>query len=206
MATNRLKSPVESANAIKKNTASYLRQYWQHQWLAASRGLLPGIDPNSSDAPPNSSFAPGELDDDDKMLLARLDTTKNALERCFSQLDEYLRRLETSLLATRARLWVGSVVGVLLASFVLLLAFPPKFNQNQRIQGSARSFIPLLPSPITLYLVASRERSIRRTRISIARLNHIRESVALSTFVPSENISWLRRDTWDGVDWDRVGL
>ncbi|KAK6363118.1 hypothetical protein TWF730_000565 [Orbilia blumenaviensis] len=114
MATNRFKSPIESANALKKNTASYLRQYWQYQWLAASRGLLPGIDPNSSDTPSTSSFDLGELDDDDEMLLARLSTTQKTLERCLSQLGECLQRLEASLLATRTRLWTGSVVGYVL--------------------------------------------------------------------------------------------
>jgi hypothetical protein len=50
------------------------------------------------------------------MLLARLSTLQNTLKSCLAQLDVYLWRLQTSLLATRVRLWVGSVVGYVLLS------------------------------------------------------------------------------------------
>ncbi|KAF3913983.1 hypothetical protein ABW21_db0208036 [Orbilia brochopaga] len=194
----KMAAPLESANALKRNIALYLRQYWQHQWLAATRGLLPGIHPDNDDAPPADSFEPGELQEDDKMLFARLNTVQKTLDGSFAQLNAYLQRVKHSLLATRVRLWIGAAIGVLFAGSVLLWTLLP----SKRF----RPLVMLIPSPVAIYLVVSRERSIRRTKEAMARIGHIRKLVARNAAVSSDDAYWIRQDEWKGVDFDRVGL
>ncbi|KAK6353038.1 hypothetical protein TWF696_005029 [Orbilia brochopaga] len=191
-------APLETANALKRNIALYLHQYWQHQWLAATRGLLPGIHPDNSDAPPADSFEPGELQEDDKMLMARLNTVQKTLDGSFAQLNAYLQRLKASLLKTRIRLWIGAIIGTIFAGSVLIWTLLP----SKRF----RPPVLLMPSPLAVYVVMSRERSIRRTKESMARIGRIRKAVARSAPVSSEDAYWIRQDNWEGVDWDRVGL
>ncbi|KAJ6263556.1 hypothetical protein Dda_2120 [Drechslerella dactyloides] len=192
------RAPLETANSLKWNIALYLHQYWQHQWLAATRGLLPGIPPNNTDVPPASSFEPGELQEDDKLLLARLSTVQKTLDGSFAQLHAYLQRVKSSLLETRVKLWIGSILGLLFAGSVLIWTLIP----SKRF----RPLVMLIPSPITIYVLTSRERNIRRTKSAIGRISYIRRAVARSAAVPREDAYWIRQDRWDGVDWDRVGL
>lgn len=74
------------------------------------------------------------------------------------------------------------------------------------IPHSLQPWIPLLPSPITVYLIASRERQISAVEAAKERLDGLRAAVAASHPVSADDVSWLESKKWDGVDWKRVGL
>ncbi|KAF3903693.1 hypothetical protein AA313_de0208330 [Arthrobotrys entomopaga] len=190
MGKNRFKLPFESADGITTIISVYLEQYWIHQWLAASRGLLPDVVPDDFDIPPAESFETDELEDDDEALLVWISVLQEWLDKNLSQLENYLRRLEASLLATRVNVWVSLVLGSLYAGILLSMSLPPK--QTHQLSASIRYFIPLLPWPIALFFIALRERSIYYTKSYLARVGQIRESVAGRAFVPSKNIGWFR--------------
>lgn len=74
------------------------------------------------------------------------------------------------------------------------------------IPRSLRPWIPLLPSPVAVYFVASRERQISAVESAKERLQGLRAAVAASYPVSENDVNWLGSEKWDGVDWKMVGL
>ena len=74
------------------------------------------------------------------------------------------------------------------------------------IPRSLQPYIPLLPSPFTIYYIAARERQISAVVASRARVEDLRVAVASTYHVSSEEVEWLDQEKWDGVDFSRIGI
>jgi hypothetical protein len=66
--------------------------------------------------------------------------------------------------------------------------------------------IPLVPSPIAILLIASRERQIWAVAAARSRVEALRVTLGSSQPVSPEDIAWLESEEWDGVNWGLVGL
>jgi len=202
--------PFDSVNALKNNTVSYMRQYRQYQWLAASRRLLPNIAPEDSDAPRSEEYALGELDEDNEMLLARVHRVQYSLQNCFSELDSKLSRLHAVLLSSRGGLWLKTGVFTLLASALLsILLTSNRRGQPQLLRlmpGLFQPLIPLAPLPIAIYFIVAREHRISCVNAAKDRLNDLRAAVDRLEHVSVDEVKWIGKTKWDGVDWSFIGL
>ncbi|KAF2684672.1 hypothetical protein K458DRAFT_430988 [Lentithecium fluviatile CBS 122367] len=199
-----------SVGATKAYTVSYLQQYRQHQWLAASRSLLSETELRTSDAPQPEEFAPGRLDEDDELVLARLRKTQSSAEKSLSEIASDLTRLEHALVSTRKKVWARTGVIALLVSAFLTFLFTSSRRGHTHILGSIprglHPFIPLAPSPIAVFLIAATEWRISAVEGAKARIEGLRNTVASSQPVSTCEIDWLGSRKWDGVDWSMIGL
>ncbi|RSL59726.1 hypothetical protein CEP54_007141 [Fusarium duplospermum] len=177
--------PFYSANITKAHGAVYLNQYRLSQWLAASRGLFENTTNKSSCPPRPEEFPHGHLEEDDEMVLARLRKAQASLQTSLSRLDRDLQQLQNALLSTRKN-WAART-GLI---------------DQQQLQP----LIPLVPSPIAILLIASRERQIWAVAAARSRLEALRDTVESSQPVSPEDTAWLESEEWDGVNWGLVDL
>ncbi|RTE84138.1 hypothetical protein BHE90_001238 [Fusarium euwallaceae] len=202
--------PFYSANITKAHGAVYLHQYRLSQWLAASRGLLENTTHKSSCPPQPEEFPRGHLEEDDEMVLARLRKAQASLQTSLSRLDQDLQKLQNALLSTRKERAVRTGLITLFAcaflSVFVALSRRGQMPSLDVIPRRLQPLIPLVPSPIAILLIASRERQIWAVAAAKSRVEALRVTVGSSQPVSPEDIAWLKSEEWDGVNWGLVDL
>jgi hypothetical protein len=102
------------------------------------------------------------------------------------------------------------ILRTFLASALLsILLASTRRTQSQPLHVIPRllqPLIPLIPFPLAIYFIAVRERGISCVNAARARLEDIQIAVERSEKVSNEDISWLAKSEWDGVDWSTIGL
>ncbi|RSL47232.1 hypothetical protein CEP53_010007 [Fusarium sp. AF-6] len=196
--------PFYSVGVTKAHSAIYLNQYRLSQWLARSRGLLENTTHNSSCPPGPEEFPHGHLEEDDELVLARLRKAQASLQTLLSRLDQDLQKLQNALLSTRKERAVRT--GLITLFACAFLSVPVALSRHghmpslSMIPRRLQPLIPLVPSPIAILLIASRERQIWAAAAARSRVEALRITVGSSQPVSPEDIAWLESEEWDGVN------
>lgn len=91
----------------------------------------------------------------------------------------------------------------LASAFLLILLASTRGAQSQPLHVIPRRLqhlIPLIPFPLAIYFIAVREWRISCVNAARARLEDIQIAVERSEKVSNEDITWLAKSEWDGVE------
>ncbi|KAF1962891.1 hypothetical protein CC80DRAFT_588385 [Byssothecium circinans] len=199
--------PFYTANATKSSAASYLRQYRKHQRLAATRGLIPGLETQEFDESDEIEYGEGRREESNALVLARLRKIQSSLHSTLTQIDADLERLRKNLMLTRTGVRVrAACIALIVSVFLSIMTRQGNAAGIVNIPRSLQPYIPLIPSPIAIYYIAAREQQISAVVASRARVEELRVAVASAYHVSSEEVEWLDQEKWDGVDFSRIGI
>jgi hypothetical protein len=143
------------------------------------------------------------------MVLARLRKAQASLEASLSRLDQDLQQLQNALLSTRKSAVRTGLVTLFACAFLsILVALSRRGHMSSlhMVPRRLQPLIPLVPSPIAILLIASRERQIWAVATARSRVEALRVTLRSSQPVSPDEIAWLESEEWDGVNWGLVSL
>jgi hypothetical protein len=95
----------------------------------------------------------------------------------------------------------------LIASVLLsILLIPSKRGESRLIPRLFQPLVPLAPLPIAIHSIIARERGISRVEVAKVRLDDLRAAVNQSEHLSVDDVKWIRKREWDGIDWSFIGL